>query len=200
MSAFDDIDWDELMATGPGALWVLPDIDTIPAEPEIPMPAEVEEIARAWDEQIEYVFSLIGVPTGSSIIASASRAVWAQISATVMAHRRDYIAASGAHTELDYYRQETDTMPTFPARPRTVAVIAQTQDRAAEIADILGIERPWVFGARMAGAFEGLRADRVLIDADAAPAIDRRFLETAHATALKTPGGRVHFVTVRDFR
>ncbi|OCB09253.1 hypothetical protein A5717_26115 [Mycolicibacterium porcinum] len=91
-------------------------------------------------------------------------------------------------------------MTTFPARPRAVAVIAQTQDRAIEIADILGIERPWVFGARDGLDFEGLRADRVLIDADSASAIDPRFLQTAHATAMKTPGGRVHFVTVRSVR
>ncbi|WP_458317130.1 hypothetical protein [Mycolicibacterium brisbanense] len=91
-------------------------------------------------------------------------------------------------------------MPTFPARPRAVAVIAHTQARALEIADILGIDKPWVFGARMVSSFEGLRADRVIIDADSATAIDRRFLQAAHATALKTPGGRVHFVTVRDFR
>lgn len=138
--------------------------------------------------------------TANDIVTAACRAVWAQISAAVMAHRREYISATGAHTELDYYAQETDPMPTFPARPRTVAVIARTQDRAAEIADILGIDRPWVFGAQDGHTFEGLRADRVLIDADSATAIDNRFLQTAHATALKTPGGKIHFVTVRDFR
>ncbi|MDV7194785.1 hypothetical protein [Mycolicibacterium fortuitum] len=194
-----DIDWDEVFKAGPGAVWVLPDMELIPAEPEIPMPAEIEETAAVYDAQIESVFSMLGIPIGTGIVASATRAVWAQISAAVMAHRRDYIAASGAHTELDYYRQETDTMPTFPARPRTVAVIARTQDRAAEIADILGIDRPWVFGAKDGHTFEGLRAARVLIDADSATTIDPRFLQTAHATALKT-GGRVHFVTVRDFR
>lgn len=201
MTATDDgsaIDWAEVMAR-PGGLWLLPDdVDTVPDAPEIPMPAEIEETAAVYDAQIEAVFSMLGIPIGSGIVASASRAVWAQISAAVMAHRRDYIAASGAHTELDYYRQETD-MPTFPARPRTVAVIARTQDRAAEIADILGIDRPWVFGAKDGHTFEGLRAARVLIDADSATTIDPRFLQTAHATALKT-GGRVHFVTVRDFR
>lgn len=204
MNAPDDasaIDWGELMAARPGALWLLPDdIDTIRAQPEIPMPAEVEDAAKTGDEQLDFMFSVLGIPPGSGIVLAACRAVWAQISAAVMAHRREYIAASGAHTELDYYRQETDPMPTFPARPRTVAVIAQTKDRAAEIADILGIEQPWVFGARDGLAFEGLRADRVLIDADSATAIDNRFLQTAHATAMKTPGGQVHFVTVRDFR
>lgn len=203
MTANDDgsaIDWAEVMAR-PGGLWLLPDdIYTIPAEPEIPMPAEVEDAAKSGDEQLDFMFSVLGIPPGSGIVLAACRAFWAEISAAVMAHRREYIAASGAHTELDYYRQETDTMPTFPPRPRTVAVIAQTQARALEIADILGIDKPWVFGARMANSFEGLRADRVIIDADSATAIDRRFLETAHATALKTPGGRVHFVTVRDFR
>lgn len=299
MTAHDDtsgIDWDQLMATTAGALWPLPDVDTIPGEPEIPMPAELEEIAAVHDAQIETVFRMLGIPFNSGIVASACRAVWAQISAAVMAHRREYIAASGAHTELDYYRQETAAMPIAPPRheqwfriwspdyrrtiwevrisgtssdgldaakrfmagsglddavmtvdwgtdwkqrwsgrifrpgpeseyqihdaneylrylaawpnpaipqilrPPTVAVIARTQDRAQEIADILGIDRPWVFGAKDGHAFEGLRADRVLIDADSDTAIDPRFLQTAHATALKTPGGRIHFVTVRDFR
>lgn len=194
-----DIDWNGLSATVPGALWLLPEVEITPAEPEIPMPAEVEAAAQSGDEQLDFMFGLLGIPPGSGIVLAACRAVWAQISAAVMAHRRDYIAASGAHTELDYYRQETDTMPTFPARPRTVAVIAWTQDRAAEIADILGIDRPWVFGAKDGHTFEGLRPARVLIDADSATTIDPRFLQTAHATALKT-GGRVHFVTVRDFR
>ncbi|MGV0595683.1 hypothetical protein [Mycolicibacterium porcinum] len=195
-----DIDWTQAFASGPGALWVLPEIEITTVEPEIPMPHEVEAAARSGDEQFDVMVGLLGIPPGSGIVLAACRAVWAQISADVMAHRRAYIGASGAHTELDYYRQETDTMPTFPPRPRAVAVIARTQDRAAEIADILGIERPFLFGATDGHAFEGLRAARVLIDADSASAIDRRFLETAHATALKTPGGRVHFVTVRDFR
>lgn len=198
----DDIDW-AMLLDRPGMLWTLPDsppADITPVESEIPMPDEVEEIAAVWDAHIESVFGLIGLPVGSSVVATTCRVAWAQISAAVMAHRRDYIAASGAHTELDYYRQETDTMPTFPARPRTVAVIARTQDRAAEIADILGVERPAIFGAGDGHQFEGLRADRVLIDADSATAIDNRFLQTAHATALKTPGGQIHFVTVRDFR
>lgn len=202
MTAHDDgsaIDWAEVMAR-PGGLWLLPDMEMIPAEPEIPMPAEIEETAAVYDAQIEAVFSMLGTPFSGGIVAAACRAVWVQISAAVMAHRRDYIATSGAHTELDYYGQENDTMPTFPARPRTVAVIARTQDRAAEIADILGIDRPLVFGAGDGHAFEGLRADRVLVDADSATAIDPRFLQTAHATALKAPGGQIHFVTVRDFR
>ena len=289
MSAFDDIDWDELMAHAPGALWLLPDMDTIPTEPEIPMPAEIEETARAWDAQIESVFSLIGVPSGSGIVAATCRAVWAQISAAIMAHRRECIAASGAHTELDYYGQETDTMPIAPPQPlprfriwspdyttaiwesrganeleaakrfmadhgiedapmtidygnpcrirwsgrifrpardaeyqihdanaylrhltlwpnpafaktsrSAVAVIAQTKARAEEIALSLGIDAPWLFGNRMASTFDGLRVDRVLIDADSA--IDPAFIATAHANARKTPGGTVSFVTVRDFR
>ena len=196
----DDIDW-AMLLDRPGMLWTLPPGPEItPVESEIPMPAEVEAAARSGDEQLDFMFGLLGIPPGSGVVLATCRAVWAQISADVIAHRRAYIAASGAHTELDYYAQETDTMPTFPARPRTVAIIAQTQNRAAEIADILGIERPCVFGARDGHQFEGLRADRVIIDADSATAIDRRFLETAHATALKTPGGQVHFVTVRDFR
>lgn len=196
----DDIDW-AMLLDRPGMLWTLPPGPEItPVESEIPMPAEIEEIAAVWDAHIESVFGLIGIPVGSSVVATTCRVVWAQISAAVMAHRRAYIAASGAHTELDYYAQESDTMPTFAARPRTVAIIAQTQNRAAEIADILGIDRPCVFGAGDGHQFEGLRADRVIIDADSATAIDSRFLQTAHATALKTPGGQIHFVTVRDFR
>lgn len=292
MTAFDDIDWDELMAHAPGALWVLPDMDTIPTEPEIPMPAEIEETAAVWDAQIESVFSLIGVPTGSSIIASACRAVWAQISAAIMAHRREYIAASGAHTELDYYGQETDMpiapprneqwfriwspdytrvlwdlrtadkigdvldaikkfmadngiddapmtvdygddwnsrwsgrisistngdhqihnnleylrylthvpnplLPVPPTRP-VVAVISETKDRAARIADCLGIDTPWLFGDGMSDEFEGLRADRVLIDATSP--IDGNFAHVTRVASLKTPGCSISFVTVRNDR
>lgn len=104
-----DINWDELMAARPGALWVLPEMELIPAEPEIPMPAEIEENAALWDEQIESVFSLIGIPPGSGVVTKACRAVWAEISAAHMAHRRDYIAATGANTELDYYQGNQDT-------------------------------------------------------------------------------------------
>lgn len=296
MTAHDDtsgIDWDQLMATTAGALWPLPDVDTIPAEPEIPMPAELEEIAAVHDAQIETVFRMLGIPFSGGIVTAACRAVWAQISAAVMAHRREYIAATGAHTELDYYRQENDMptqprstrgcqwiqlwaadhsriiwdartdvapgedqfeaakqfmefhefndlpttvhsdtwtnrwsgrlirhgdeyrfdgtheflrylkhvpnplLPVPPTRP-VVAVISETKDRAAQIADCLGIDTPWLFGDGMADEFEGLRADRVLIDATSP--IDANFAHVTRATSAKTPGCSISFVTVRNDR
>lgn len=78
----------------------------------------------------------------------------------------------------------------------TTAIVAQSKERAKQLAHELGIDTRFIFGAKMAAAFEGLRADRVLIDADAQ--IDDRFLATIHATVLKMPaGGIVRFVTVR---
>lgn len=76
----------------------------------------------------------------------------------------------------------------------TTAIVAQTKIRAKRIADELGIERPQLFGAQMARAFEGLRADRVLIDAEAKISTD--FLSTIHATTRKMPGGMVRFVAL----
>lgn len=77
----------------------------------------------------------------------------------------------------------------------TTAIVAQTKTRAKRIADELGIDRPQLFGAQMARAFEGLRADRVLIDAEATISDD--FLSTIHATTRKMPGGGlVRFVAL----
>lgn len=115
----DDIDW-AMLLDRPGMLWTLPDsppAETTPVESEIPMPDEIEETAAVWDAHIESVFGLIGLPVGSNVVATTCRVVWAQISAAVMAHRRAYIAASGAHTELDYYDQET-AVPTPPKSTR----------------------------------------------------------------------------------
>ncbi len=103
--AADDIDWAEIFADGPGALWVVPEVE-ISVEPEIPMPAEVEAAARAADEQLAFMLGLIGLPLDSDIILTACRAVWAHISAAHMAYRRQCAATSGAHTELDYYRED----------------------------------------------------------------------------------------------
>lgn len=81
----------------------------------------------------------------------------------------------------------------------TTAIVAQTKVRAKRIAHELGIDRPQLFGAQMAPAFEGLRADRVLIDADAT--ISDSFLSTIHATTRKMPGGGiVRFVALGDGR
>lgn len=89
-------------------------------------------------------------------------------------------------------------MPKPPAR-RTVAVVAQTKDLAAKLADQLGIDRPHLFGARMVTALVGLRADRFVIDAEAD--LDPRFMETVRYSARKSPGGSsVTFVTLRDAR
>lgn len=78
----------------------------------------------------------------------------------------------------------------------TTAVVAQSKQRATQIAHELGIEwvgRPLVFGARCARSFEGLRVDRVIIDADAK--IDSTFVRTIYANVLKTRGaGIVRFI------
>jgi hypothetical protein len=290
----DDIDW-AMLLDRPGMLWTLPPGPEItPVESEIPMPAEVEAAARSGDEQLDFMFSLLGIPPGIGIVLATCRAVWAQISAEVMAHRRAYIAASGAHTELDYYDQETavptppkstrgcqwiqlwtsdysriiwdartavtpgedqfdaakqfmafheyddlpmtvhsDTwtnrwsgrlirngpddyridgtheilrylnhapnpaLPVPPTRP-VVAVISETKDRAATIADCLGIDTPWLFGDGMADELEGLRVDRILIDATSP--IDGNFAHVTRAASLKTPGCSLSFVTVRNDR
>lgn len=77
----------------------------------------------------------------------------------------------------------------------TTAIVAQTQLRAKRIAHDLGIDGARLFGVRMARAFDGLRADRVLIDADSAISDD--FLASIYAAARKMPGdGIVRFVTV----
>jgi hypothetical protein len=77
------------------------------------------------------------------------------------------------------------------------AIVAQTKERARVLAHDLGIETRWVFGARCADSFEGLRVRLVLIDADAD--IPAKFMDTIRATVLKMPGGggRVRVVTVR---
>ncbi|MFN3005131.1 hypothetical protein [Mycolicibacterium wolinskyi] len=78
----------------------------------------------------------------------------------------------------------------------TTAVVAQTKARAEQLARELGIDEPRVFGAKMSAAFEGLRAERVFIDANAKISAD--FLSIIVDTAAKMPngGGIVRFVTV----
>lgn len=77
-----------------------------------------------------------------------------------------------------------------------IAVISDTEARAGQIAAYLGIETPHLFGAGMASEFEGLRADRVLIDG--ASVIDGDYAKVTRATALKAPGSVISFVTVRN--
>jgi hypothetical protein len=77
-----------------------------------------------------------------------------------------------------------------------IAVVAQTKARAKQLADELGIEKPWVFGAQNVGLMiEGLRVDRALIDTDAK--LSEHAMQTILGTTLKTPGGTVSFVAVR---
>lgn len=79
----------------------------------------------------------------------------------------------------------------------TTAVVAQTKERAQRLARDLGVEwigPPRIFGARMQSAFEGLRADLVLIDADAD--IPASFMATIVHTTLKNRGGPGRIVRV----
>lgn len=74
----------------------------------------------------------------------------------------------------------------------TTAVIAQTKPMAKRLARDLGIDSRWVFGARCAASFVGLRADLVLIDAEAT--LPEAFMATVRWTVAKR-GGKVRFVT-----
>ncbi|OCB45618.1 hypothetical protein A5721_00835 [Mycobacterium vulneris] len=79
----------------------------------------------------------------------------------------------------------------------TTAVVAQTKERAEQLAHDLGIEwvgQPWIFGARMQAAFEGLRVDLVLIDA--AADMPDRFMDTITATVRRNRGGPGRIVRV----
>ncbi len=69
----------------------------------------------------------------------------------------------------------------------TTAVVAQTKRDAEVLASDLGVDTRFLFSAGMADAFEGLRADLVLIDADAQISDD--FLASIRAGAMKMPGG-----------
>lgn len=93
--------------------------------------------------------------------------------------------------------QERMTAGTRP-EPGVTAVVAQTKERAKLLARELGVDHRWVFGARSAATFEGLRAELVLIDADAT--IPDEFLSTIYGTVRKMPGGggRIRFVTIRS--
>lgn len=76
------------------------------------------------------------------------------------------------------------------------AVVAQTQKQAVELAALLGFDEFWAFGVRSESTFEGMRADRILIDAEAR--ISDRFLDTIYATAAKSRG-RVVFVSAHEY-
>lgn len=80
----------------------------------------------------------------------------------------------------------------------TTAIVAQTKERAERLAQDLGIGDALIFGAKMERAFEGLRADLVIVDADAK--ISDRFMHTIRATVAKVPGGGGRVEFVRDCR
>lgn len=104
----------------------------------------------------------------------------------------------GTHEILRYLKHEPNPALPVPPRRPVVAVISETKDRAATIADCLGIDTPWLFGDGMADELEGLRADRILIDATSP--IDGNFAPVTRAASLKTPGCSLSFVTVRNDR
>ncbi|KLI04526.1 MULTISPECIES: hypothetical protein [Mycolicibacterium] len=80
---------------------------------------------------------------------------------------------------------------------RTVAVVAYTRARAEEIADALGIDKRWAFGAKMADAFDGMHVDRVLIDAHSTELIGQPFMEVIRCNVVKSKGS-ISYITVRD--
>ncbi|OCB09254.1 hypothetical protein A5717_26120 [Mycolicibacterium porcinum] len=98
----DATDWAEMLGAGPGALWAVPEMEITQLEPEIPMPTELE----AAGQSIDHVMSLLlGYPPGD-IATQVLRAMWAEVSAALMAYRRRCAAITEAHTELDYYRED----------------------------------------------------------------------------------------------
>lgn len=68
----DDVDWDAALATGPGRLFVLPDVEIEPAEPAIPVPDEVLATAQAFDAM--WTQLLGGTPFDG--MTAAIRAYW----------------------------------------------------------------------------------------------------------------------------
>lgn len=80
----------------------------------------------------------------------------------------------------------------------TTAIIAQTKEQAAHLAHELGIDNAYLFGASMERSFDGLRAHRVLIDANAD--ISPRFLQVILRTAAKMPprGGIVRRIAISE--
>lgn len=104
----------------------------------------------------------------------------------------------GTYEFLRYLKHKPNPALPVPPRRPVIAVISETKDRAATIADCLGIDTPWLFGDGMADELEGLRADRILIDATSR--IDGNFAPVTRAASLKTPGCSLSFVSVRNDR
>ena len=71
------------------------------------------------------------------------------------------------------------------------AVIAQTKPAAKALAQSLGVETRWVFGAQSGLSFIGLRFDCAVIDASAV--IPDKFMQTIRRSARKA-GARIWFV------
>lgn len=128
------------------------------------------------------------------------------VTASHAAHPYTIAAELGAATATDYLQE--NAMPIAPTSPRpspavaktrarTVAVVAYTQARAELIADALGIDKRWAFGAKMADAFDGMHVDRVLIDAHSTALIGQPFMEVVRCNVVKSKGS-ISYVTVRD--
>lgn len=69
-----------------------------------------------------------------------------------------------------------------------VAVVAQTKERAAQLARDLDLNPRYAFGAGCSDSMEGLRVDRVIIDAEAD--IPERMISTIRCLLLKSPRWR----------
>lgn len=127
------------------------------------------------------------------------------VTASHAAHPYTIAAEIGATTAADYLQENsmpiapTSPIPIAAARPRsrTVAVVAYTRARAEQIADALGIDKRWAFGANMADAFDGIHVDRVLIDAHSTALISQVFMDVIRRNVVKSRGS-ISYVTVRD--
>ncbi len=73
-------------------------------------------------------------------------------------------------------------------------VVAETKQRADDLAKRLGVEGKWAFGTHSPRSLEGLIVDRVLIDEWSY--IPPTVLEILHTTVAKN-AGEVHWVSTR---
>ncbi|KLO25887.1 hypothetical protein ABW16_21480 [Mycolicibacter heraklionensis] len=69
-----------------------------------------------------------------------------------------------------------------------IAVVAQTKNGAVQLARELGLDPRYAFGARCSDSMEGLRVDRVIIDAEAD--IPERMMHTIRCLLAMSPRRR----------
>ncbi|AGT14293.1 hypothetical protein ADZZY_44 [Mycobacterium phage Adzzy] len=78
-----------------------------------------------------------------------------------------------------------------------VSVVAQTYERAEQLADALGLTYYRAFDVEHPSHFEGARTDRVLIESGTQVPIG--LMENIYGTAVKLYGGKVLWVSAKEF-